>query len=91
MDCNENSSAHFQEEKLSHHTNKRNQVALSNLTRFLSEHNECYILITCGKPSKVGKMQVEMTYEGDPTLATYLIEGASAMIEEKEALKSHSS
>ncbi|MCX6986805.1 MAG: hypothetical protein NT065_01410 [Chlamydiae bacterium] len=56
----------------------------------MSKNNECYVLIRCGKPSALGKMQVEMTYEGDPTLASYLIESASNIIEETEALKSNS-
>ena len=31
----------------------------------LLKENACYVLITCGQPSEDGKMQVEMTYEGD--------------------------
>ncbi|MBI3901063.1 MAG: hypothetical protein HY324_02805 [Chlamydiia bacterium] len=54
----------------------------------LKEDNACYVLITCGKPSADGKMAVEMTYEGDPTLASYLLESAQGFIDsdaEKEA------
>ena len=46
------------------------------LKDLLAQENECYVLITCKKPSKEGKMQVEMTYEGDASLAAYLIESA---------------
>lgn len=46
------------------------------LKELLAKENECYVLITCKKPSKEGKMQVEMTYEGDASLAAYLIESA---------------
>jgi hypothetical protein len=47
----------------------------------LGENNACYVLITCGHPSQDGKMQVEMTYQGDPTLAAYLVENAQSFIE----------
>ena len=47
----------------------------------LSENNQCYVLITCGEPSQDGRMQVEMTYGGDPVLAAYLVESASTMID----------
>lgn len=43
----------------------------------------CYVLITCGHPTEDGKMQVEMTYEGDPTLAAYLLENAQGFFEEE--------
>lgn len=46
-----------------------------------AEH-ACYVLITCSSPSKEGKMHVEMTYEGDPLLAAYLIENAQEFIGE---------
>ncbi|MBS0616181.1 MAG: hypothetical protein JSR58_06490 [Verrucomicrobia bacterium] len=47
----------------------------------LAEDHACYVLITCGRPAKDGKMQVEMTYQGDPTLAAYLVESAHNLIE----------
>ena len=47
----------------------------------LGENNACYVLITCGHPSQDGKMQVEMTYQGDPTLAAYLVESAQNLID----------
>ncbi|MCB1136126.1 MAG: hypothetical protein KDK78_07655, partial [Chlamydiia bacterium] len=36
----------------------------------------CYVVITCDEPSEGGNMQVEMTYEGDPTLAAFLLDSA---------------
>lgn len=47
----------------------------------LPENNACYVLITCGEPSKDGKMEVEMTYQGDPVLAAYLVESAQNFID----------
>ncbi len=51
------------------------------LFRSLAEKNACYVLITCGEPTADGKMEVEMTYEGDESLAAYLIESAQGLIE----------
>ena len=50
----------------------------------LKEDQVCYVLITCGQPSADGKMSVEMTYEGDPTLASYLLENAQGFIDQDE-------
>ncbi len=36
----------------------------------------CYVLITCTEPSGDGDMEVEMTYEGDESLVSYLVENA---------------
>lgn len=44
----------------------------------------CYVLITCGRPSEDGNMQVEMTYEGDATLASYLLQGAQSIIDDEQ-------
>jgi hypothetical protein len=44
----------------------------------------CRILITCTEPTGDGKMDVEMTYEGDPTLASYLLERAQAYVEQED-------
>ncbi|NGX55324.1 MAG: hypothetical protein KR126chlam2_00957 [Chlamydiae bacterium] len=52
--------------------------------KHLKEDNACYILITCAKPTDAGKMQVEMSYEGDPTLAAYLLESAQGFIDTEE-------
>ncbi|HSX11930.1 MAG TPA: hypothetical protein VLF61_00370 [Rhabdochlamydiaceae bacterium] len=43
----------------------------------------CYVLITCGEPNAEGKMDVEMTYEGEPVLAAYLLENAQLIIDDK--------
>ena len=41
-----------------------------------------YVLITCGKPTESGEMQVEMTYGGSSSLAHMLIDGAHSILEE---------
>ncbi len=62
-------------------TDRKKKRSPQDLRQQLAESNACFVLITCGEPSKDGKMQVEMTYEGDPSLAAYLIESAYGLIE----------
>ena len=47
----------------------------------LARNHACYILITCDSPVKDGRMQVEMSYEGDPVLASYLLQGAQNILD----------
>ncbi|MBS0607676.1 MAG: hypothetical protein JSR57_12060, partial [Verrucomicrobia bacterium] len=54
----------------------------------LAKDNACYVLITCGEPAEDGKMQVEMTYEGDRSLAAFLIESAQDIIDDQENMSS---
>lgn len=56
----------------------------NRIKEFLAERHACYILITCDTPSIDGHMHVEMTYEGDPALASYLLQGAQGMMDEQE-------
>ena len=52
--------------------------------KILKEDSACYILITAGQPTADGKISVEMTYEGDPLLASYLLENAQGFINPEE-------
>jgi hypothetical protein len=61
---------------------KRNVQKRSKKTS--AKKHVCYVLITCEEPSEDGKIQVEMTYEGDATLAAYLLQGAQSFIDEHE-------
>ena len=42
---------------------------------------QCYVLLTCAQAQGDGELQVEMSYEGDPILAAYLLEGAQGVID----------
>ena len=46
---------------------------------------ECaaYVLITCGQPDAQGEMQVEMTYDGDKDLASYLLANAQCVLDDQ--------
>jgi len=54
------------------------------LSRIVDKDHACYVLITCSRPQVDGHMDVEMVYEGDPTLASYLLQGAQNYIEDQE-------
>lgn len=58
-----------------------------NLKETLIKNHVCYVLITCDAPSEDGKMQVEMSYEGDATLAAFLLQGAQSFIDEQDTDK----
>lgn len=49
----------------------------------LAKKHACYVLITCDEPSDDGRMQVEMSYEGDATLAAYILQGAQFHLNEQ--------
>jgi len=51
----------------------------------LGKNHACYVVITCGDPTEEGDMEIQMIYEGDPILASYLLEGAQSMIDEQHA------
>lgn len=53
-----------------------------NIHEVLAEKHACYVLITCDPPTESGDMHVAMTYEGDPMLAAYLLQGAQTYIDE---------
>jgi hypothetical protein len=63
---------------------KKKVRCVKNKTINLKEDQACYVLITCGQPSADGKMAVEMTYEGDPTLASFLLANAQGFIDQDE-------
>ncbi len=43
-----------------------------------------YVLVTCRPTKQRGKMEVEVSYEGDPYLASYLVDGAQGYFENEE-------
>lgn len=55
-----------------------------DVQRILKRDHACYVLITCSAPSDDGRMEVEMHYEGDPALASYLLHSAQDFIDVSE-------
>lgn len=51
------------------------------MKKMVTENHLSYILITCSQPSKEGKMEVEMSCEGDDDLLGLLMQNALARLE----------
>ena len=63
---------------------KRSQNAVfSQIKQVLDGKCACYVLITCTEPSKEGKMEVQMNYEGDDDLAALLVANAGQVFDER--------
>ncbi len=45
-------------------------------------------MISCEEPTEDGKMQVEMTCEGDEILASYLLESAQSLLDNRSQASS---
>ncbi len=43
-----------------------------------------YVLVTCRPTELPGRMEVEVSYEGDPDLASYLVDGAQGYFENEQ-------
>jgi hypothetical protein len=57
----------------------------------IGDETACYVLITCGEPSPSGEMNVELSYDGDPVLAEFLIQGAQNYFDEPQLVEQQSS
>jgi hypothetical protein len=56
-------------------------MAHKGIEKFLKK-TQGYVLLTCSKPDDKGDMQVEMSFDGDPDLLLYLLDGAKERIDE---------
>lgn len=56
-----------------------------DIRKALGKNHACYVLITCDPPTEDGDMNVQMTYEGDATLAAYLLQGAQSFMDDQES------
>jgi hypothetical protein len=54
------------------------------IKKVLGDKCACYVLITCSEPSPDGNMDVELNYEGDESLAAFLIENASQVFDDRK-------
>ncbi len=68
---------------------KNQEVAMNRIKKALGDDCACFVLITCSEPGKDGNMAVELNYEGDETLAAFLVDNASqvfdARIQQRES------
>jgi hypothetical protein len=60
------------------------EIDLQDMKEALTAQHACYVLITCSEPQPDGKMHVEMSYDGDISLAAYLVESAQSILEQLE-------
>ena len=61
----------------------KQEAVLDSAKKILGEECVCCIVISCSKPSRDKQMEVEMHYEGDESLAAFLLESANQVFEEK--------
>ena len=54
---------------------------INELKKILAEKQLSYVLITCTPPTNEGKMDIELDYQGDQDLLSYLIDSAKNIIE----------
>jgi len=64
----------------------KKKYTLKNIKEYLADNNLCYVLLTCSTPSEEGNMRVEMAYEGEEEIASYLIESAFEVVQGKESI-----
>ncbi|OGN56495.1 MAG: hypothetical protein A3D96_02730 [Chlamydiae bacterium RIFCSPHIGHO2_12_FULL_44_59] len=58
-------------------------IKVTKLKKAMDKEIACYVLITCSPPNGEGKMDVELSYEGDETLAAFLVENAVQVFDRK--------
>ena len=58
-------------------------VALAQAKRAIGKDCACCILISCSEPGPDGKMQIEMQFDGDETLAAFLVQNAGQILEDR--------
>jgi hypothetical protein len=61
----------------------KRRASMDKVKKVLKEDNAGYVLITCSNPSINGMMNVELSYEGDDALASYLLESANNLFQQK--------
>ncbi len=64
----------------SEHRLEKIGTAHEKVRRILSDHVG-YVLVTCRPTTQPGRLEVEVSYEGDPDLASYLVDGAQGYFE----------
>jgi hypothetical protein len=58
------------------------QQVEDQLLQELAKRYPSYVLVTAGEPNVEGKLNVQLSYQGDPWLARYLIDGAADVLDE---------
>jgi hypothetical protein len=61
-----------------------NKRGREHLRKALDKNLSCYVLITCEGPFEDGHMPVEMTYHGEESLVSFLLQGAQLRIDQDD-------
>lgn len=61
------------------------EVVMSKVKKALGDQCACFVLITCSHPGADGKMQVEMNFDGEESLAAFLVDNASQVFDDRIA------
>lgn len=48
----------------------------------MTDDHLSYVLVTCRKSNSKDQLEVQMTFDGDPVLASYLVKGAQDQFEQ---------
>ena len=59
------------------------EMVLSRVKKSLGTHCACCVLITCSEPNAEGNMEIEMSFDGEESLAAFLVENASQVFDQK--------
>lgn len=59
------------------------ETVLGKIKDAIGNRCVCFVLISCSEPTEEGKMEVQMHFEGDETLAAFLVESAGQAFEEQ--------
>lgn len=62
-------------------------IAKAKVEEVLKDSSAGFVLITCSLPKKDGRMDVEMSFDGDPDLAAYLVDNAKQVFDAKENMQ----
>jgi hypothetical protein len=62
-------------------------MGLEEIKKTLGENHACYVLITCNESAASGEMCVQMDYEGDESLAAFLVNNAGQIFDERLSRK----
>lgn len=60
------------------------QRNLEKIRKLIGPECACFVLITCTAPSDIGKMDVELHFEGDESLAGLIVENATEVFNSRK-------
>lgn len=60
------------------------ELTREEIKQALQDKYACYVLVTCSAPCEKGEMQVELSYDGEESLASYLLESAQSILKKSE-------